>query len=102
MNINTSIQKHVAILRLSGRFEFSTHREFRDASKAALQNSAVKEIQIDLGKVEYLDSSALGMLLLCRENALEVGKSIILDHPTGAVRQVLDIANFHKLFTIRT
>jgi len=50
--------------------------------------------------VEYLDSSALGMLLLVRERAEAVGKPVVLSHPNPTVAQILDIANFRKLFTI--
>ena len=101
MDIKTSIQDKVATVRLQGRFDFSVHRSFREAFKSALDNAAVKEIQVDLGAVEYIDSSALGMLLLSRENAAAVGKTVALARAAGPVKQVLDIANFHKLFAFK-
>ena len=48
-----------------------------------------------------MDSSALGMLLLSRENAATERKTVVLVRPAENVRQVLEVANFHKLFTIR-
>ena len=48
-----------------------------------------------------MDSSALGMLLLSRENAATERKTVILVRPAENVRQVLEVANFHKLSTIR-
>jgi anti-anti-sigma factor len=44
---------------LSGRFDFNSHREFRGSYEPALADSAIREIEIDLGAVDYLDSSAL-------------------------------------------
>lgn len=88
-----------AVIRLQGRFDFNSHREFRDAIDAALKESA-KEVTVDLGGVDYLDSSALGMLLMLRDKVRSVDKSVSLSNCRGAVKQVLDIANFSKLFTI--
>lgn len=58
-----------ATLKLSGRFDFHSHRDFRAAYEKILETGAVREIIIDFGEVDYLDSSALGMLLLLREKA---------------------------------
>lgn len=86
---------------LTGRFDFNSHREFRSAYEPALTDSAIREVEIDLGAVDYLDSSALGMLLLLREKTAEAQKSLALANCRGVVKQVLDVANFSKLFTIR-
>jgi anti-anti-sigma factor len=60
----------------------------------------VREIEIDFQGVDYLDSSALGMLLMLRDKASGSGKDISLVGVKGSVRQVLEIANFSKLFKI--
>jgi len=88
-------------IRLTGRFDFGIHREFRDAVKRAVQNPAVREIQIDLGAVDYVDSAALGMLLLALEGAKAEGKTVTLANARGTVKEVLEIANFAKIFVIR-
>lgn len=90
-----------AVLRLLGRFDFNTHRDFRAAVESATALEGVREIVVDLGGVEYLDSSALGMLLMLRDRAHGASQSVSLDNCRGAVKQVLDIANFSKLFTIK-
>jgi anti-anti-sigma factor len=88
-----------AIIQLQGRFDFNAHREFREVVDSAL-GSAEREIQVDLGGVDYLDSSALGMLLMLRDKAKAASREVSLARCTGAVKQVLDIANFGKLFRI--
>lgn len=100
METNLTIADSRALIRLQGRFDFNAHREFRDAVDNALRDAAAKEIQVDLGGVDYLDSSALGMLLMLRDKARGGSKTVSLVNCRGAVRQVLDIANFSKLFTI--
>lgn len=98
--VTTRIDDASAILRVAGRFDFSTHVLFRSAIKAAIGNPAVRRLVVDLSATDYVDSAALGMLLLSRENAIQVGKQVALRSPSATVKPVLDIANFHKLFDI--
>ncbi len=101
MTISRTTRDTTEVIRIEGRFDFATHREFREALKTALADERTKEVVIDLAATQYIDSSALGMLLLSLENAKAAGKSLALDRPAGAVKQVLDIANFQRLFSIR-
>lgn len=91
---------NTATIKLAGRFDFNAHRSFRDAYEPQLGNADVKEFQIDFGQVDYVDSSALGMLLMLRDKAKASGRAVSLANCRGAVKQVLDIANFSKLFAI--
>jgi anti-anti-sigma factor len=100
MQASFSVESGKVVIRLEGRFDFNTHREFRDTSDGAVKTEGTQEIQVDLGGVDYLDSSALGMLLMLRDRARNASKSVSLANCRGSVRQVLDIANFGKLFPI--
>ena len=88
-------------LLLSGQFDFSAHRDFRSACDEVLANASVREVLVDFQQVDYLDSSALGMLLLLKEKAAASGKELALVNCRDTVRQVLEIACFGKIFTIR-
>src|SRR5919109_3854207 len=87
-------------LSLSGCFDFTAHWEFRRCYEKALQQAGVKGLEVDLGRVKYIDSSALGMLLLLKEDAERANQPITLVNCRGVVRRVLDVANFDKLFTL--
>lgn len=101
MEIQRTLDHEQARIVLAGRFDFNVHRDFRQCSDEVLADDKVKEVDIDFARVDYLDSSALGMLLLLREKAEARGKRIVLSGLQGTVKQVLDIANFGKLFTLR-
>lgn len=98
MQANMSISNGEARLKLVGRFDFNSHREFRAAYETVLENAEVRTLVIDLGGVDYLDSSALGMLLMVRDKVGSANKAILLANAQSGVKQVLDIANFSKLF----
>ncbi len=100
MQIQTTIREARGVLALEGSFDFNTHKDIRRACDNVLGQPAVRALELDLARVQYLDSSALGMLLILRDRAEEHGKQVILSGATGTVRQVLEIANFDKLFTL--
>jgi anti-anti-sigma factor len=99
-HINATLADGVATLHLEGRFDFNSQKDFRTAYAPFLEDATVRSIRIELSKVSYLDSSALGMLMLMRERAQAVGKSVELCKPNETVRKILVIANFGKLFKI--
>lgn len=99
--MQTSISKRDGntVIVLNGRFDYNAHREFREAVDQAVKEASGK-IQVDLAAVDYLDSSALGMLLMLRDKAKSANKEVQLANARGAVKQVIDIANFGKLFIL--
>lgn len=90
----------IGCIRLSGRFDFSAFRRFRESYQPLLADEDVREIRVDLDEVEFVDSAALGMLLLLREKAVELGKRVSLANCTSSVRQSLSLSNFDRLFDI--
>ena len=100
MQVTQRIADDAATLALAGRFDFNAHREFRDGYEALLKKPGVQSLEIDMGNVDYLDSSALGMLLMLKDRASASNVKIRITRTTGTVRQILEIANFDKLFSI--
>ena len=100
MTVRTQIAGEKAQLSLSGRFDFTAHREFRQSYESALKQPGIKGIEVDLRGGDYIDSSALGMLLLLKESAERGRMRLALTNCTGSVRRVLDVANFGKLFSL--
>ena len=101
MAINVQIHDRSARIAMSGRFDFQVHRDFKDAYTPLLDNAAVHEIEVEMSKVDYLDSSALGMLMLLNERAMAANKSVALLNTSGVVSQVLEVASFSKIFNIK-
>lgn len=89
----------VVTITVSGRFDFGAHHEFRTAYERFGKEAGVYEV--DLGDATYLDSSALGMLLLLRDYAGGEAARVRLKRPNPDVRKILAISNFDKLFDIQ-
>jgi len=85
------------IIKVNGKFDFSLHSEFRKSYK---DEEVSGEYCVDLGKTEYLDSSALGMLLLLKEYAESSSSSVKIINAGPDIKEILIIASFDKLFEI--
>lgn len=101
MTIHLRTDEGQRVIAIDGRFDFNVHRDFRDCADNALATENVREVVVDLSSVDYMDSSALGMLLVLRDKASRLSNiAISIRGARGTVKQVLDIANIGKLFPI--
>ncbi len=99
MNIQTTTNDSQSTMRLSGRFDFNSHKVFRETYQQLLDAKA-KVIALEMSQVDYLDSSALGMLLQFKEKADMQSTRVTLENCSQLAKDVLAIANFDKLFEI--
>lgn len=81
-----------------GQFNFGVYQEFRAAYKPAARPGV--EVEVNLEGTEYVDSAALGMLLLLREQLGNDGSRIRITNCRPEIRKILSIANFERLFEI--
>jgi len=88
----------VLTIAINGRFDFSAHQAFRDSYEKL--SPTPTEIVVDMVETTYLDSSALGMLLLLRDHAGGDNSKIKLQNCNEDIRKILTISNFEQLFTI--
>lgn len=86
---------------LPTKFDFSYHKNFTDQYGKALETATANQITLDFSNVEYLDSAALGMMVLLKKKADEVNCNVQIINAYGAALDVLKIANFQNLFTIK-
>ncbi|PHS68106.1 MAG: anti-anti-sigma factor [Methylophaga sp.] len=97
MSITTKTEGNIHTIKIQGRLDFNVQSEFRSAYESVVGSS---KFILDMTSVEYMDSSALGMLLLLRDHAGGGRATIELHHCRSEVKSILEIANFQKLFVI--
>ncbi|MGE1156191.1 STAS domain-containing protein [Pseudomonas kitaguniensis] len=83
---------------VKGRFDFGSHHTFRGAYERFYK--APELYVVDLKETTYMDSSALGMLLLLRDYAGGDKAEVMVVNSNPDVRKILGISNFDKLFDI--
>jgi anti-sigma B factor antagonist len=69
------------------------HGKLRD-----LLNAGKKNIVIDLVKVEYMNSSGLGMMASALSTVKNAGGTLVLANPTERIKSLLAITKLNQLF----
>lgn len=95
----TSTNADPVRIKIDGTFDFSVHKEFRSSYEGAVQKGT--PVIVDLRDVEYVDSSALGMLLMLREYLGDDKADITIEVRSPDVKNILRVSNFHQLFNVR-
>lgn len=101
MPINSSMSSDGTelVIAVEGRFDFSAHQDFRRTYECL--ESPPKCYAVDMREATYLDSSALGMLLLLRDYAGGDTSEVKIVNCSSDVKKILTISNFEQLFTIQ-
>lgn len=99
MSVSSSVNDKTITIKVSGRFDFSSHQEFRQIYESVPES--VTQYSVDMSDATYLDSSALGMLLLMRDHAGGDSAIIEIINCNDDVKKILTISNFGQLFNIR-
>lgn len=76
-------------------------KDLRQSMDSALYFYRPSTCVIDLSRVEFMDSSGLGLILGRRACAEEIGATLILEDPSEGVQKILALAGMERLITIR-
>ncbi|WP_415882055.1 STAS domain-containing protein [Neptuniibacter sp. QD72_48] len=85
-------------ISIGERFDYSIHKAFRDAYRDI--KTPRTNIAINLSSTKYIDSSALGMLLIAKEHAENINGVVTLVRPSETALRILKLANFDQLFKV--
>jgi anti-anti-sigma factor len=88
------------IIQIHERFDFGYYKEFTKEYQLLLADNSVTEIVLDFRYVGYLDSSALGMMVLLHKKAKSKNISVRISGTKERTKEILQIANFDQLFEI--
>lgn len=85
-------------IQIKGKFDFNLVQEFRTAYSEVGDNKP--KVIIDLRETEYMDSSALGMLLNMQKNLGDKVNGIRIANCRPQIKKILQISRFDKKFQI--
>ena len=86
-------------LTLSGRLTYNDHNEMRKVVQFFIENKT-KRVVIDMAKLTFIDSAAIGILLIMAEELRNFNGIITIENPIGQVARVLTAAKILDLFQI--
>lgn len=89
-----------AVIHFSGRVDVGFVQQYREHVLNALANAP--SLVVHLGKVDYLDSSALGLLVSLKRAAQEQDKPLTLRDVPPRILELLRLTRLEHLFGLMT
>lgn len=99
MDMQFNHQDHKIHAALSGSFTFEDNRSFREILQT-VEKGSIRQVTLDVSALDYVDSAALGMLMMLHNLAEEHSVSVTLKGPRGAVKRTFELSRFTDLFYI--
>jgi anti-sigma B factor antagonist len=100
LGISESQIESVTLLHLKGTLVAGSDTELLDSRMQALLKQGVTQILLDLGEVNYIDSSGIGALIRAYSAALNENIVLKLCRLTRRVHDVLQITRLSSVFEI--
>jgi anti-sigma B factor antagonist len=94
-----TIDNKLPVIELEGEVDVYTAPQLKQQMINLLE-SGNKQMMIDLTKVEYLDSTALGVLIGGLKRMREMDGNMVLVCPSARIRRVFEITGLDKIFDI--
>lgn len=95
---NLSSDGKTFTIEIKGKFDFNLVQSFRAAYSDIGSNKP--KLVIDLRETDYMDSSALGMLLNMKKTLGESVESVRIANCRPQIKKILQISRFDKKFDI--
>lgn len=93
------MEKELPIIELEGEVDVYTAPQLKQQMISLLEGGS-KQMVVDLTKVEYLDSTALGVLIGGLKRMRETDGNMVLVCPSPRIRRVFEITGLDKIFDI--
>jgi anti-sigma B factor antagonist len=100
LTLNTRSEADRTVLEVAGEVDVYTGPTLRDRISDLLDGGA-NDLVVDLGKVDFIDSTGLGVLVGALNRAKELGGSLQLICAQERVLKLLRITGLDQVFTVR-
>jgi len=101
MQLLRTKQGNTETLKLRGRFDWHRINDFSVEATKNVSEPGIQGITIDLGDVDYIDSSAIGALLVLRDKMRLSNQTLTLTSATGSVLETLKNMSIDKLIAVK-
>lgn len=88
------------IVQMEPKLKFEDHNAFREIM-TTLEQSDRKRRVFDLSKLESIDSAGLGMIMIAFQSSQKQNCAMVLRHPQGQVKRLLEITDLGKVIEIQ-
>jgi anti-sigma B factor antagonist len=99
LDITESVREEVVILTLKGRLTLGESNLVRERI-SQLAAAGKHNVVVDLGAVDYIDSTGLGILVICFTSLKKQGGAMKLVNPNKRNVELLLLTKLHTVFEV--
>ena len=98
--VSVSMGGNDMLCLIHGDIDHHNARVIRMQIDDELYKQRPRKLTLDLSRVEFMDSSGLGLILGRFNKASEIGTEFTLLNPADSVRKILDVAGIARMIKI--
>ena len=98
--VSVSLGGNDMLCSIHGDIDHHNARVIRMQIDDELYKQRPRKLTLDLSRVEFMDSSGLGLILGRFNKASEIGTEFTLLNPADSVRRILDVAGIARMIKI--
>lgn len=101
MRVTERNYRNALVLEMAGEFSYMTRKVFTAAMEKTKQSNT-RHVILNFKQITFVDSAALGLLALAVQQFTLEHRTLSLSSPQGTVKDILELANFHKMMPVYT
>lgn len=86
------------VAALDGELDLDSADEVRDSLAAAAKGTGCRYLHVDVSRLTFIDSYALGALVSARNSAAAAGVTLTLVDPSQPVRKAIQVTGLADVF----
>ncbi len=99
MELKTKVRKGAIEFLPKGKLDINQAEKFEENFNGFLKDINDATIGVNLAKIEYIDSSGLGVLIKILNSSKNDGKSMLLFGASPKIQNIFQLARLEKFFT---
>jgi len=100
LRLSTEIIKDNLIIRLEGELDHHTSEEVRRKIDSEYYNNNLLNMVLDLGGLNFMDSSGIGLIMGRYKNCKEQGGKLSIVNINSKVERILEMSGLMKIVNI--
>jgi anti-sigma B factor antagonist len=95
-----TVEPDIAVLEMSGRIAMGSDSQRIEWGVAELLKENLTKVIFDLSGVTFLDSSGVGIVMMCHAKLRKVGGALHIAGASGMVRETLELTSVDKIIKV--
>jgi len=96
----TQLESGIAVIAISGRLAMGIETERLDATVKGLIQKEQKHFIFDIAKLDYVDSSGIGMLVSCLTNVRKAGGELKVVGANPRIRRIFSMTGVDTMMPL--